>query len=240
MAAKVENSPKTRIDASRSLQRKGIATVLFLMLALVAFESLAQEDEKFYTECAIAQGDSLDKVKQFYRIPVDPQKSEPPTPYRYLYHLGQYGVWVFFDEQLRVSNLRFDAPFRGQIGGVAIGDAAARVLSLRGEPTHQLQGLVEATQVQMREQQVQTVLKALPDPVPKSKVLEIVAEINRIRTAPLKFNTAWVYGYPPGGDPTKPSYVRYEIGPDDNKVQSILLNSCSQPRSLRPATDHPT
>ena len=189
------------------------------MVALVAFESFAEDDEKFYAECPISQGDSVNKVKQFYRIPVDPQMLGSPTTYRYQYHLEGYGIWVFFDEQLRVLSLRFDAPFRGRFGGIAIGDTSARVLALRGEPTRQLQGLVEGTQLKKREQQVQAVLEALPDPVPKSKVLETVAEINRIRTDPLKFNTAWLYA--------KPGFVRYDISPDDNKVQSILANSCS-------------
>jgi hypothetical protein len=98
MAANIENDQKIPINASRSLRRKGIATILFLILALAAFESFAEDDKKFYTECAISQGDSVDKVKQFYRAPADPQKMAPPTPYRYQYHLEQYGIWVFFDE----------------------------------------------------------------------------------------------------------------------------------------------
>jgi hypothetical protein len=221
MAANIENDQNIPINASRSLPRKGIATILFLILALVAFESFAEDDKKFYTECAISQGDSVNKVKQFYRAPADPLKMAPPTPYRYQYHLEQYGIWVFFDELMRVSSLRFDAPFRGRIGGIAIGDTADRLRSLRGEPIRQLSGLPDLTQEKKREQQVQALLKALPDPVPKYKVLETFAEINRIRTDPIKYNTGWLY------DPSKPSFVRYEIGPDDNRVQSILLNSCS-------------
>jgi len=221
MAAKIENDRKILINASRPLQSNGIATVLFLMLALVAFESFAEDDKKFYIECAISQGDSVDKVKQFYRVPVDPQKMTPPTPYRYQYHLEHYGIWVFFDDLMRVSSLRFDAPFRGRIGRIAIGDTADRLRSLRGEPNRQFSGLPDLTQEKKREQQVQALLKALPDPVPKYKVLEIFAEINRIWTGPIKYNTGWLY------DPGRPSFVRYEIGPDDNRVQSILLNSCS-------------
>src|SRR5215470_17764542 len=112
---------------------------------------------------------------------------------------------------MRVSSLRFDAPFRGRIGGIAIGDTADRVRSSRGEPVRQISGLgalPDLTQEKKREQQVQALLKALPDPVPKSKVLETLSEINRIRTGPIKLNTA----------PDKPSFVRYEIGSDDNKV----------------------
>jgi hypothetical protein len=221
MAANIENDRKIPIYASRSLQRKGIATILFLILVLVAFESFAEDDKKFYTECAISQGDSVNKIKQFYRVPVDPQKMAQPTPYRYQYHLDQYGIWMFFDELMRVSSLRFDAPFRGRIGGIAIGDTADRLRSLRGEPIRQFTGLPDLTQEKKREQQVQALLNALPDPVPKSKVLETFAEINRIRTGPIKYNAAWLY------DPDKPSFVRYEIGPDDNRVQSILVRSCS-------------
>jgi len=221
MAARIDSDRKIPSHASRSLPRMGIATVLFLTLALVSFESFAEDDKRFYTECAISQRDSVDKVKQFYGIAVDPSKMPQPSPYRYQYHLEQYGVWVFFDEGMRVSSLRFDAPFRGRIGGVAIGDTADRLRSLRGEPNRQLSGLPDHTQEKKREQQVQALLKALPDPVPKSKVLETFADINRIRTGPIRFNTAWLY------DPNEPSFVRYEIGPDDNRVQSILVRSCS-------------
>jgi hypothetical protein len=213
--------PAASIRACRPWRREGVARVLCLMLALVfpAFESFAQDDKKL-TECALAQGDSADKVKQFYGIDVDPAKTAQPTPYRYVYHLEQYGIWVFFDEGMRVSSLRFDAPFRGRIGGVAIGDTADRLRSLRGEPNRQLSGLPDLAEQKKREQQVQALLKALPDPVPKSKVLATFADINRIRTVPLKFNTAWLY------DPSEPGFVRYEIAPDDNRVQTILLRSC--------------
>jgi len=65
MAANIENDLKIPINASRSLQRKVIATILFLILVLVAFESSAEDDKKFYTECAISQGNSVERVKQF-------------------------------------------------------------------------------------------------------------------------------------------------------------------------------
>lgn len=50
MAAKIETTERYQVDASRWLQRKGIAAVLFLMLALVAFERLAEDDTRFCTE----------------------------------------------------------------------------------------------------------------------------------------------------------------------------------------------
>jgi hypothetical protein len=222
MAAKLGNDRKMPINASRSLQRKGIVTVLFLMLALATSESFAEDDDKFYTECTISRGDSVDKVKQFYRVPVDPQEMALPIPFsRYQYHLEQYGIWVFFDELKRVSGLRFDAPFRGRIGGIVIGDTADRLRSLRGEPIRQFRGLPDFTQQKKREQQAVAMLEALPDPVPKSELLAKLVEIGRMLGDPIKFNTAWVY------DPNEPSFARYDIGPDDNRVQSIFVNSCS-------------
>ena len=67
---------------------------------------------------------------------------------------------------------------------------------------------------------MRALLKVLPDPVPKSEVMETFTEIERIRARPLKFNTAWIY------DPGEPGFNRYEIGPDDNRVKSILVRSC--------------
>ena len=58
MDAKIETTERYQVNASRPLQRKGIATVLFLMLELVAFESFAEDDTEILYRVHHPKGDS--------------------------------------------------------------------------------------------------------------------------------------------------------------------------------------
>jgi hypothetical protein len=202
--------------------RKRIPSVLFLMLTFVVSESFAQDDTKFYTECAFSPGDSIDKVKQFYGVAAEPEITQNVQGggHFYKYDLKQYGISMTLDDHMRVAGLRFAAPFRGRIGGIAIGDTADRVRSLRGEPTQQNRGAADLTPIKNRDQQIQVLLDALPDPVPKSEALKTFAEIKRIWNTPIKFNSQWVY------DPGKRSVLYYEFGAEDNKVQTVAVHDC--------------
>lgn len=125
---------KTPIDPTPVSPRTGIATGLILALALVTSAAFADDDTRFYTQCV--RGDSVDKIKEFYRLSADPQKLPSivdRTSY-YLYHLEQSGIWVFFDETKQVSGMKFEAPFTGRVGDIGIGDTAGRVRLWRGEP----------------------------------------------------------------------------------------------------------
>jgi hypothetical protein len=93
-------------------------------------------DSVFLKNCPLKKGDPLSKVKEFYGVSYDPQKSDPPTPsgIYYTYHFAKYGVYVFFDNFLQVATLRFDRPFSGKIDGVSVGDTKDEVVKLKGEP----------------------------------------------------------------------------------------------------------
>jgi hypothetical protein len=202
--------------------RKLTAAVPIAILLLMPSLGFARSETALLTSCAFSKGDAVEKVQQFYGVAYAPQKLASVTPAgaAFQYHFERYGVWVFLDDQLRVSGLRFDRPFRGKIDGVGIGDGAARLRAAKGEPARQFQGLPDMPAMQRREQRVQDILKALPDPVPKSRLMDSLAEAGSVGSAPVQFATAWVY------DPGKASFVRYEISPADNKVQSILVTSC--------------
>lgn len=77
--------------------------------------------------------------------------------------------------------------------------------------------MLDLTQLKKREQHVQAVLKSLPDPVPKSKVLETFAEIDPIRTGRIKSNTARVYDpdkteFRPSRDRPRPQESTIDLG----------------------------
>ena len=88
---------------------------------------------------------TLSKVKEFYRVSYDPEKSEPipiqgGTYYvggiYYTYDFAKYGVDVFFDKFLQVDTLQFNRPFSGKIDGVSVGDTKEHVVKLKGEPLY--------------------------------------------------------------------------------------------------------
>jgi hypothetical protein len=196
---------------------------LILIALLMPSPSSAQSDIALLTTCAFSKGDPIAKVKRFYGLASEPQTLRSVTPggTAFQYHLEEYGVWVFFDDRLRVGSLRFDPPFRGKIEGVAIGDDADRVRLAKGQPARQFPGMPDPVANQRRQERVREILDALPDPTPKARVIEVFAEISRLTGAPPEFMTAWVY------NPGKPSFVRYDVSSRDSKVQSILVNSCS-------------
>ena len=103
---------------------------------------LSEAEQELVTDCRISRGDPVEAVKAAYGIPYAPQKLERPTPAgtAYQYHFERYGTWVFFDDRLLVSSLRLDAPFRGAVQGVAIGDSADRLRAGKGPPVKQFQG----------------------------------------------------------------------------------------------------
>ena len=103
---------------------------------------LNEAEQELLTDCRISRGDPVEAVKAAYGVPYAPQKLERPTPAgtAYQYHFERYGTWVFFDDRLLVSSLRLDAPFRGAVQGVAIGDSADRLRAAKGPPVKQFQG----------------------------------------------------------------------------------------------------
>jgi hypothetical protein len=201
------------------LQKLGLV-IFAAMMTTAPLAIAAQTDDILLTACAFSKGDPASKVKQFYGLASEPRRLEKPIPggTTFDYHPTQYGVWIFFDNALVVSSVRFDAPFRGKIGGIAIGDDVDRVLSIKGEPARKFQGFADAVASERRQQKVLDVINALPDPSPKVQVATAVEQIINLVKAPPELTTAWVY------NPEKPGSIRYDIGIAG--VQSILVTSC--------------
>jgi hypothetical protein len=201
------------------VRKPSIATLVALIVA-VPFTALAQSNAKFFTTCPFSKGDPANKVRAFYGLASEPQRFEKPIPggAAFQYHLAQYGVWVFFDNALAVSSMRFDAPFRGKIRGIGIGDDADHVRALKGDPARQFQSFLDTLASERREQTVLDIINALPDPTPKAEVAKAFEQVINLEKAPPEFTTGWVY------DPAQASAVTYAIGIQG--VQSILISSC--------------
>ena len=82
---------------------------------------------------SINRGDGVTRVRELLGI------NEDPLPYEgagggFKYNLPEFGIWIFFDENLCVRTLRFDSPFPGNIGGIITGDSKKTVCQARGKP----------------------------------------------------------------------------------------------------------
>ena len=82
---------------------------------------------------SINRGDGVTRVRELLGI------NEDPLPYEgagggFKYNFPEFGIWIFFDENLCVRTLRFDSPFPGKIGGISIGDSKKTVRQVKGKP----------------------------------------------------------------------------------------------------------
>ncbi len=187
---------------------------LFLFLALLGAEVSMAADPS--TSCPINVGDSLDKVKAFYKVEDEPKQETVPQ-LSYMYHFKQFGVYIFFDSSKTVKSLRFDPPFMGKFGGIAIGDSKEKLLQQRGRPAKTFQGYPDFTEIETRKIQQEKIVSSLPDPAPKGYVRNAISQILDIEHQPLQYLEAWLYNGASG-------FTRYDLNKNSGAV-SIIFSS---------------
>ncbi len=149
----------------------------------------AQTEGDFLKTCSFAKGDPVAMVKAFYGIHVDPKKYptvklgpvayEGPTAHQY--HFSQWGVWVFFDKDLQVNTIRFDPPhLPGRSAESPLGDTVDRIRRVRGEPTHQFQGMPDLGALEKRKMEKANLPASLPHPASFEQRMEMVEDMARI------------------------------------------------------------
>ena len=80
-------------------------------------------------------GDSISKVKEYFDISYDIIKEgDDATHGMWYYHFEEKGIWYFFDTAYNVRTIRYEAPFKGEVDGIMIGDSSQKVRNLKGEP----------------------------------------------------------------------------------------------------------
>jgi hypothetical protein len=178
--------------------------------------------------------DSVDVVKAFYGVAHNP--IEEPSPlagnapesrafYRssYYYWFPDLGVSIFFGADLRVTGVRFDRPFTGKIGGVAIGTARIDLERLKGKLARTFMpvgiGFPDPEFLALQRTRKEAIIDALPDPVSKQDVLETLRALAAIDNEPLQYTTPLICHV--GTD----DYVRYDLG-HSGTVQSNSAQSC--------------
>lgn len=88
------------------------------------------------TDLPIKLGDSVEDVKRALGTALDPEQMDqsiPNLPKKKQLRLKTKGIWVFFEKD-RVTTYRVDAPFKGSVGGVHIGDDVVTLTKMLGNP----------------------------------------------------------------------------------------------------------
>jgi hypothetical protein len=203
--------------------KKLIAGVWLLAAGCSGFAQTVVGDG-YLTGCPFSKGDSVTKVKAFYQTDKEPSRMATVTPGQaaYQYHFTEYGVWVFFDASLQVSTIRVEAPFKGAVGGVAVGATAEELKRQKGEPARVFQGFLDAEDTKQRKEKKQQAIEALSDQVPKAKVRELIDDFARIDSSPPVWNSAWYYGQSGTNN-----WVRYDVSPVSSRVTIVLASGCS-------------
>lgn len=179
-------------------------------------------DSDYLSSCPIQLGDSSSKVATFYRLDAPPElayelETSDGKERVYQYHLGKYGVWVFFDSGLQVQSFRFEAPFKGAIGGVLVGSLKADVMRRIGRPSKETSGLPDEEFISEKLIRKRQLIERLPDPASKSSVREAFETILKIENEVVPNNEAWIYK-------NGRIFYRYEFGSRSGRVQVILSN----------------
>ena len=180
--------------------------------------SAAVSNEDWKQACHIKKGDTLQLVRAFYRLNYDPSP-EPHAPgksFGSTYHFNEYGVWVFFDKDQKVQSLRFEKPFRGKIGGVAVGETRDQVVRDKGPCQNEFRGMPDADEFANRDERIRKLVAKLPDTVPKAVAAKTIETVVQIQKEQPKFNTACSYTDSNG------RFCRYDFGSTSGVVQIIF------------------
>jgi len=115
----------------------------------LTISSLALAQGKAIQGLPVALGDSIEKVQSALgtTMQAEESKSAVQTNTKQL-RLKTQGIWVFFDQDGKAYNIRLDAPFAGNIGGVKIGDSKAALTEKLGKPAKVMKGMMPGFRTQ--------------------------------------------------------------------------------------------
>lgn len=83
----------------------------------------------------IVIGDSIAQFQAAFETKLEPESYETPgNKGGYTLRLRTKGVWAFFDKEGKISTIRLDAPFKGNISGIKIGDTLLTLKNKLGDP----------------------------------------------------------------------------------------------------------
>lgn len=118
------------------------AGIAFLFSLLPAPAALAQQT--VIEGVGFKLGDDVQTVKAALKTELDPEPMErnpalPPSAIdinkgKTVLHLRTRGIWAFFNPDGKVVTIRLDAPFRGDVKGIRLGDRLPKLTATLGQP----------------------------------------------------------------------------------------------------------
>ncbi len=116
---------------------------LFVLVAALWMAGIAIAQDKKIEGLPVSLGDSIEKVKSALETTLEPEESRSAVQRNTkALRLKTRGIWVFFDQDGRAYNIRLDAPFAGNVGGVQIGNSRALLVEKLGKPAKVLKDMV--------------------------------------------------------------------------------------------------
>jgi hypothetical protein len=125
--------------------------VLFLALAALGIAGSAFAQTKNVEGLPIDLGDSIPEVQAALGTAMEPEPSTSVQPDTKELRLKSKGISVFFDRSGKAYNIRLDAPFKGSIKGIKIGDSRVALVQKFGEPVRVIKS-VSGRPVQNRQE----------------------------------------------------------------------------------------
>ena len=118
---------------------------LLIVGVVTLYAAVAAAQQRAIEGLPIKLGDSIETVKAALGTALEPEayRSAAQRNARTL-RLKTKGIWVFFDQDGRAYNIRLDAPFDGNVGGVKIGQTRAALVEKLGKPAKVVKGVVLA------------------------------------------------------------------------------------------------
>lgn len=107
---------------------------MVLFCTLVFLAAVAQAQMPKAEGIPIKIGDTVRDVQKAYSTAMEPESVAVGTKKEDQLRLKTKGVLVVFDKQGKVTLIRLEAPWRGNLGGVKLGDRRSQVESIFGAP----------------------------------------------------------------------------------------------------------
>ena len=108
------------------------------LVLLVAVPSISPATERANPnlDVGVKLDDSVAAVQSSLHTDLQPEPMGDPFGTTMI-HLRSKGIWVFFGKASRVSTIRLDRPYSGDVMGIKIGDRITSLISKLGAPIRQ-------------------------------------------------------------------------------------------------------
>lgn len=102
---------------------------------LLSLSALVHAQQAKTEGLPIKLGDSPAQMQSAFQTQIEAEPYESALAKGgYVLRLRTRGVWTFFNKEGKAYTIRLDAPFKGSVAGVKVGDTVLTLKKLLGEP----------------------------------------------------------------------------------------------------------